>query len=216
MPSKPWSSNFFTSRLSDSEPSLPMANAQTLRCTLSLTYSVLPSGLTSMPLVVPMFVGGERDLALACRCARPGRCSCPSSGRWRRACRPGRWPGRSAGSSCRSWAKTVIFFVFGSMLEDVVADVIGDVHHALAVEDDAVADALAGQLDPDLALAVGRDLADGLLLLEVDDVDVALRVAGGALDAGREAFSSVSGLATKRVSFSSARPVASRGSGRRR
>ena len=31
-----------------------MSNAQTLRCTLSLTYSVLPSGLTSMPLVVPM------------------------------------------------------------------------------------------------------------------------------------------------------------------
>ena len=67
-----------------------------------------------------------------------------------------------------------------------MADVIGDVHHPLAVEDDAVAGALAGQRDEDLALAVGRDLADGLLAGEVDGVDVALGVAGRPLDAGRE------------------------------
>jgi hypothetical protein len=54
MPSKPWSSNFWSSRFSLRLPSGWMGKAHTLRCTLSFTYRVLPSGLTSMPLVVPM------------------------------------------------------------------------------------------------------------------------------------------------------------------
>src|SRR5262249_30258688 len=42
--------------------------------------------------------------------------------------------------------------------QDVVADIIGDVHEALLVEDDAVADALPRQGDKNLALTIGRDL----------------------------------------------------------
>ena len=45
---------------------------------------------------------------------------------------------------------------------------------------------LPGSVDEDLALAVGRDLADGLLPGEVDGVDVALGVAGRPLDARGE------------------------------
>src|SRR5262249_7259648 len=69
-------------------------------------------------------------------------------------------------------------------LQDVVADVVGDIHDAPAIEDDAVADTLARQGDPHLGLAVGRDLADGLLTGEVHGVDVALPVAVRPLHAG--------------------------------
>src|SRR5262249_7279740 len=70
----------------------------------------------------------------------------------------------------------------------VVADVVRDVHRAIGAEDDAVAGALAGQRHPDFAFAFRRDPADGLLLGEVDHEDVALGVAGRALDPGREAL----------------------------
>src|SRR5438132_506202 len=58
---------------------------------------------------------------------------------------------------------------------------------ALAVEDDAIARGLAGQGDEDRSIAVGRHLADGLLLGEVDGIHIPVFVTGGAFDAFGEA-----------------------------
>src|SRR5262249_44698701 len=74
-------------------------------------------------------------------------------------------------------------------LEDIVPDVIGHIHEPGRIEDDAVTGALAGEADEDGGDAIGRHFADGLLLLEVDGVDVAVLVAVGSLDAsGPDAF----------------------------
>ena len=70
--------------------------------------------------------------------------------------------------------------------QDIVFGIIGDVHEPGPIEDDAVADALVRQTDPALRLAVGRDAADGSLLGEVDGIDIARLVAGGAFNARRE------------------------------
>jgi hypothetical protein len=67
-----------------------------------------------------------------------------------------------------------------------VLDVISDVHPALAVEDDAVAGALARQLDEDLALAIGSNSTDGLLAGKVDSTVVAVGIASRSFDAGSE------------------------------
>ena len=153
------------------------------RCLLSLTYSVLPSGLTSMPLAGPHLRGRQEGLAVPVDAPDLAGAVVPVGvAGVERAIRG---DGQVVGL-----VHLVVVGEDGDFLclrvdaQDIVADVIGDVHLPLGVEDDAVAGALAGQGHADLAFAVGSDLADGLLLGEVDDIDVAPGIAGRALDAG--------------------------------
>src|SRR5207247_3157258 len=70
--------------------------------------------------------------------------------------------------------------------QNVVPHIIRDVHHSVATNDDAVADAVAGQHHKHFTFPVGHHLADGLLPVEIDGVDIPLGVTGWSLDATRE------------------------------
>ena len=71
-------------------------------------------------------------------------------------------------------------------LQHVMADVIGDEHFALAIENDSIADAVAGKSDEDFGFSVRSCFADGLLFCEIYRVDVAVGITGGTFDAVSE------------------------------
>jgi len=74
----------------------------------------------------------------------------------------------------------------GINAQNVVPDIVGDIHRSVTTNDDAVADAVTGQFHIDLTFPVGRYSADGLLPLEIDGVNIPLGITRWSLDAGRE------------------------------